>query len=232
LLYLSKLTTNETITCAPKHNLGIDRLINEKPDINKYTQKPSHEFTNEDARENVEEPAFKHKNSVQNHASFFLSQMDLPVQLATAALMAHSLRNRSSPPPQTLSTPSSITATGQPHQITSAQQIQFNHVFQQQQHSSFNQFILNQINSNDHSSVQTDSSTSQMQSIQPLQPPLQFRQQPPPMKSCMSCNQQIHRNAPICPLCKAKSRSRNPKKTKKKSSLSPVSIRRVSDNKN
>ncbi|XP_078483388.1 dolichol-phosphate mannosyltransferase subunit 1 [Ciona intestinalis] len=30
--------------------------------------------------------------------------------------------------------------------------------------------------------------------------------QPPPMKACLSCHQQIHRNAPICPLCKAKSR--------------------------
>lgn len=39
-----------------------------------------------------------------------------------------------------------------------------------------------------------------------------FRQQPPPMKSCLSCHQQIHRNAPICPLCKAKSRSRHPKR--------------------
>lgn len=29
-----------------------------------------------------------------------------------------------------------------------------------------------------------------------------FLQQPPPMKVCMSCNQQIHRNAPICPYCK------------------------------
>lgn len=46
--------------------------------------------------------------------------------------------------------------------------------------------------------------------------PTAFRQQPPPMKSCLSCHQQIHRNAPICPLCKAKSRSRNPKKPKKK----------------
>lgn len=45
---------------------------------------------------------------------------------------------------------------------------------------------------------------------------LLHRQQPPPMKSCLSCHQQIHRNAPICPLCKAKSRSRNPKKPKKK----------------
>ncbi|CAD5115066.1 DgyrCDS4080 [Dimorphilus gyrociliatus] len=43
-----------------------------------------------------------------------------------------------------------------------------------------------------------------------------FRQQPPPMKSCLSCHQQIHRNAPICPLCKAKSRSRNPKKPRRK----------------
>jgi len=48
----------------------------------------------------------------------------------------------------------------------------------------------------------------------PVPPP--FRQQPPPMKSCLSCHQQIHRNAPICPLCKAKSRSRNPKKPKNK----------------
>ncbi|XP_074593705.1 zinc finger C4H2 domain-containing protein [Brevipalpus obovatus] len=46
--------------------------------------------------------------------------------------------------------------------------------------------------------------------------PSSFRQQPPPMKSCLSCHQQIHRNAPICPLCKAKSKSRNPKKPKKK----------------
>lgn len=46
--------------------------------------------------------------------------------------------------------------------------------------------------------------------------PSAFRQQPPPMKSCLSCHQQIHRNAPICPLCKAKSRSRNPKKPKRK----------------
>ena len=35
-------------------------------------------------------------------------------------------------------------------------------------------------------------------------------------QACLSCHQQIHRNAPICPLCKAKSRSRNPKKPKRK----------------
>ncbi|XP_050430281.1 zinc finger C4H2 domain-containing protein [Adelges cooleyi] len=52
--------------------------------------------------------------------------------------------------------------------------------------------------------------------IPPIPGPPTFRQQPPPMKSCLSCHQQIHRNAPICPLCKAKSRSRNPKKPKKK----------------
>ncbi|CAH8465016.1 unnamed protein product [Dicrocoelium dendriticum] len=36
--------------------------------------------------------------------------------------------------------------------------------------------------------------------------------QSPPMKTCQSCQQLIHRNAPICPLCKTKSRSRHPKK--------------------
>ena len=50
----------------------------------------------------------------------------------------------------------------------------------------------------------------------PHPPPFRYQQQPPPMKTCLSCHQQIHRNAPICPLCKAKSRSRNPKKPKKK----------------
>lgn len=42
------------------------------------------------------------------------------------------------------------------------------------------------------------------------------QQQPAPMKSCLTCLQQIHRNAPICPNCKAKSRSKNPKKPKRK----------------
>jgi len=50
----------------------------------------------------------------------------------------------------------------------------------------------------------------------PFSSNFRYQQQPPPMKSCLSCHQQIHRNAPICPLCKAKSRSRNPKKPKKK----------------
>uniref|UniRef100_A0A0K0E4G8 C4H2-type domain-containing protein n=1 Tax=Strongyloides stercoralis TaxID=6248 RepID=A0A0K0E4G8_STRER len=40
--------------------------------------------------------------------------------------------------------------------------------------------------------------------------------QSPPMKTCQSCLQQIHRNAPICPMCKSKSRSKNPKKPKRK----------------
>ncbi|CAH0385325.1 unnamed protein product [Bemisia tabaci] len=59
------------------------------------------------------------------------------------------------------------------------------------------------------------SKTPDSRPIPPMPAPT-FRQQPPPMKSCLSCHQQIHRNAPICPLCKAKSRSRNPKKPKKK----------------
>ncbi|KAJ8014971.1 hypothetical protein DPEC_G00021310 [Dallia pectoralis] len=47
-------------------------------------------------------------------------------------------------------------------------------------------------------------------------PPMKVHSTHPPMKACLSCHQQIHRNAPICPLCKAKSRSRNPKKPKRK----------------
>ncbi|GFY63848.1 zinc finger C4H2 domain-containing protein [Trichonephila inaurata madagascariensis] len=71
------------------------------------------------------------------------------------------------------------------------------------------------------SSLSAGASNQQMQAgrSKPLQDrpqPAAFRQQPPPMKSCLSCHQQIHRNAPICPLCKAKSRSRNPKKPKRK----------------
>ncbi|XP_044738671.1 zinc finger C4H2 domain-containing protein isoform X2 [Chrysoperla carnea] len=63
---------------------------------------------------------------------------------------------------------------------------------------------------------ETSRGSSTMGLGHPGPPPPTFRQQPPPMKSCLSCHQQIHRNAPICPLCKAKSRSRNPKKPKKK----------------
>lgn len=79
----------------------------------------------------------------------------------------------------------------------------------------FNQFMMNQ----------NKISAPNLPSTQQNTMAHSFRQQPPPMKSCLSCNQQIHRNAPICPLCKAKSRSRNPKKPKKKneqtSSISP-----------
>ncbi|CAJ0573442.1 unnamed protein product, partial [Mesorhabditis spiculigera] len=51
----------------------------------------------------------------------------------------------------------------------------------------------------------------------PLPPHLaKSEHQSPPMKTCQSCFQQIHRNAPICPMCKSKSRSKNPKKPKKK----------------
>ncbi|CAF1005742.1 unnamed protein product [Brachionus calyciflorus] len=72
----------------------------------------------------------------------------------------------------------------------------------------FNQFIMNQNKPSQPVPPQPPVTNSI--------PPPSYRQQPPPMKSCLSCNQQIHRNAPICPLCKAKSRSRNPKKPKKK----------------
>ncbi len=108
-------------------------------------------------------------NNSTNSKSFHSSQgiNELPVQFATAALMAHSLRGLS---------PTSL----------SQQQQQF------QQH--FNPFILNQVNinneklrslNNSHSknAIGVDHSNStqqQQQQLQSLPPP--FRQQPPPMK--------------------------------------------------
>ncbi|CAI4233353.1 unnamed protein product [Auanema sp. JU1783] len=38
--------------------------------------------------------------------------------------------------------------------------------------------------------------------------------EPSKMKTCESCQAQIHRNAPTCPYCKTKSRSKNPKRRK------------------
>ncbi|CAJ0604850.1 unnamed protein product [Cylicocyclus nassatus] len=36
------------------------------------------------------------------------------------------------------------------------------------------------------------------------------------MKTCEACGAQIHRNAPTCPMCKTRSRSKNPKRSKKR----------------
>ncbi|PIO59955.1 hypothetical protein TELCIR_18565 [Teladorsagia circumcincta] len=36
------------------------------------------------------------------------------------------------------------------------------------------------------------------------------------MRTCESCGAQIHRNAPTCPMCKTRSRSKNPKRSKKR----------------
>ncbi|XP_066923960.1 zinc finger C4H2 domain-containing protein-like [Clytia hemisphaerica] len=44
--------------------------------------------------------------------------------------------------------------------------------------------------------------------------PLMVRSKGPPMKTCATCKRSIHRNAPVCPICKAKSHSKNPKKRK------------------
>ncbi|KAI6206500.1 hypothetical protein M3Y94_00918900 [Aphelenchoides besseyi] len=46
--------------------------------------------------------------------------------------------------------------------------------------------------------------------------PTDSSHQSPPMKNCQCCSASIHRNAPICPMCKSKSRSKNPKKPKRK----------------
>ncbi|WKX95626.1 hypothetical protein Q1695_012242 [Nippostrongylus brasiliensis] len=36
------------------------------------------------------------------------------------------------------------------------------------------------------------------------------------MKTCESCGAQIHRNAPTCPMCKTRSRSKNPKRSRRR----------------
>ncbi|VDM77423.1 unnamed protein product [Strongylus vulgaris] len=36
------------------------------------------------------------------------------------------------------------------------------------------------------------------------------------MKTCEACGAQIHRNAPTCPMCKTRSRSKNPKRARKR----------------
>ncbi|VDM26152.1 unnamed protein product [Hydatigera taeniaeformis] len=56
----------------------------------------------------------------------------------------------------------------------------------------------------------------------PPPPPSQPQQQQPPMKTCQACQQLIHRNAPICPLCKTKSRSRHPKRPKVRGALAQL----------
>ena len=130
--------------------------------------------------------------------------LDLPVQLATAALMAHSL-----------------------HSQSSAMNLHRQQAAQHQGPASFNPF-LSALESQHHQQQQQQQQQQQHReptpssSLQSIPPP--FRQQPPPMKSCLSCHQQIHRNAPICPLCKAKSRSRNPKKPKKKTTPGPAVV--------
>ncbi|KJH45493.1 hypothetical protein DICVIV_08465 [Dictyocaulus viviparus] len=43
-----------------------------------------------------------------------------------------------------------------------------------------------------------------------------FMQDVNKMKTCESCGAQIHRNAPTCPMCKTRSRSKNPKRCRKK----------------
>ncbi|EUB62646.1 Zinc finger C4H2 domain-containing protein [Echinococcus granulosus] len=53
----------------------------------------------------------------------------------------------------------------------------------------------------------------------PPSQPQQQQQQQPPMKTCQACKQLIHRNAPICPLCKTKSRSQHPKRPKTRGAL-------------
>lgn len=175
----------------------------------KSNSENSHRHRKSTAKETSNVNQYKEEPKVITNQHQANPQAEIPVQLATAALMAHSLRSLS---------PNSL----------SQQQQQFQH---------FNPFILNQVNLNNERLKNLNNEIYQhQQNPQPAQPqqskpqlqslPPPFRQQPPPMKTCLSCNQQIHRNAPICPLCKAKSRSTNPKKPKKKThDTSPTLIK-------
>eukprot|EP00794_Sanderia_malayensis_P000344 gene344-977_t len=61
----------------------------------------------------------------------------------------------------------------------------------------------------------SQSSTSQPSKCEAAASRRPRRQQPPPMKTCSTCQELIHRNAPVCPMCKSKSTSRNSKKSKR-----------------
>ena len=141
------------------------------------------------------------------------SSIDISAQLATmASLMAHSYRAQS--PTQFAATQHFTNFLLNQSKLNNAN----SHLESQQQPvSSLAQMNHQNHHSHNHQQQKNTELPPPPQSqvhLSSIQPP--FRQQPPPMKSCLSCNQQIHRNAPICPLCKAKSRSRNPKKPKKK----------------
>jgi hypothetical protein len=113
-------------------------------------------------------------------AAINANQLELPVQLATAALMAHTLRSQSpnysrnntssyqtAQPPSTSSSTSSLATAAQQQTMTS----HTNHPF--------GPFIFGQISVSNNSS-ENGPNASPLQSIAPT-----FRQQqPPPMKVC------------------------------------------------
>jgi hypothetical protein len=146
---------------------------------------------NQHHRNLIENLARNHHHNQQQHSQ----HIDLHSQLATVALMAHSLNSQ---------TNASCYRPQQQQQQQQQQQEQLKH--------HFNPFMIGQKIEPTTNQIQPPQSLSSTSSLDQMS---SFRQQPPPMKTCLSCNQQIHRNAPICPLCKAKSRSRNPKKPKK-----------------
>jgi hypothetical protein len=190
------LVCNQPSAFTPKQQQQQDTI--------NFTNQNSINFANfnQHHRNLIENLARNHHHNQQQHSQ----HIDLPAQLATVALMAHSFNSQTN------------ANCYRPQQQQQQEQLKHH----------FNPFMIGQ---------KIEPMTNHIQPPQP--PPIQptqsqqttsglslsstpgldqmssFRQQPPPMKTCLSCNQQIHRNAPICPLCKAKSRSRNPKKPKK-----------------
>ena len=100
-------------------------------------------------------------NRGQNPQS--ISNFELPVQLATAALMAHSIRAHS---------PNSFAR----QQFQSATQHQTTHIQPPPQHN-FNPFMFSQQTINESTNSLSNQSIDQFQPFPPA-----FRQQPPPMK--------------------------------------------------
>jgi len=103
------------------------------------------------------------------------------------------------------------------HLLFAQQQRQHNYIQQQQQQA----FLAAQQLANKLGNGGGSAESARMPSRHPIKIPtlggLDSQHQAPPMKECSNCHEQIHRNAPICPMCKSKSRSKNPKKPKRKS---------------
>ncbi|KAF7639485.1 hypothetical protein Mgra_00001162 [Meloidogyne graminicola] len=144
-------------------------------------------------------------------ALFMLQQAAAAHQLVTAAAVANNNTNNN----QTNTTPTLGFNVSQQSQLLS-QAIRHNFISRQN----------NQIGNNNQFPMRALEELSRAREQQARKLPnaaqrsaaasFENTHQSPPIKTCASCQDQIHRNAPVCPNCKCKSRSKNPKKPRKK----------------